>query len=161
MIQHPFAEHVALRITLLLLGATCAAGCRLSDDSERMAEVHGEDWEIDGRNSPISATFYERSSHGSVTYVVVCRCFSDQDLFGLDDTRAFDLARPILAYVREHRTYERSHFLPVRGTVPPDVRIAVDLLPKGEGRMSEYRLVVSLGELVWRLRQSSADSAAR
>ena len=74
----------------------------------------------------------------------------DQNLFGVNEQTARTLAWPILRYAYEHRSYQRARIPPLRGTLPPIVRIAVDLLPPLGMKQPKpgYRVVLSVGEIV-------------
>lgn len=141
------------RLAICLLVAAVLLGCRVGSGGDKMAEIRGEEWTIGGRQVRVSSTFYERSERGAIIYVVQYRGLAKTELFGLDDNRAFELARPLFAYVYQTKTYERSRFFAVRGSAPPPIWIAIDLLPPQDGEGQAYRIIVPLGELGWRLRQ--------
>lgn len=151
--------HIGCGLARLLMMLSLLSGCRLSIGSERMAQKQGEEWTVDGKKINIASTFYERGERGAIIYVVQYRCFEEKDLFGLNDNSAFELARPIFGYVYRNRTYERTQFWPVRGTEPPPIRVAVELLPLREGHGGTYRVLLSTGELGWRLNQPPATGA--
>lgn len=133
------------------LAIALSSGCRLGVDKQKMSEVRGEQWAIPGGVVVTVSTFYERGDGLGVNYVIQWGGFSEKELFGINDESGFELARPLLTYVHQNRTFERTKFLPVRGTSPPPIRIVVELKLASQPQTKGYRVTVPSGELSWRL----------
>jgi len=134
---------------LLALVGAVGYGCE-KGGVPQMARNGPEVWRVDGHAYRISSTHYEHGPHDSVLYAVGFRVAAESDLLGVNEQTARALAWPILRYAYEHNSYERVRIRPLRGTLTPIVRIAVDLLPPlGTGQDKPgYRVVLSIGEIV-------------
>jgi hypothetical protein len=132
---------------MLSLGAI-VCGCSLGKKTA-IAEMGPETWQIGNRTYQVASTHYERGPHDSVFYVVGYPLPDDRELFGINEETARTLAWPLMLYAYESRSYERTVIRPLRGMIPPMVRIAVDLLPSRDHRdLHSYRVVSSIGEIV-------------
>ena len=137
------------RLCATALLAMISCGCEKNAPLE-MARKGPDVWRVDGRDYGISFTQYEYGPPGSVLFVVGFRVAAESDLFGVNEQTARTLAWPILRYAYEHRSYERVRIPPLRGTLSPIVRIAVDLLPPLGMKQPKpgYRVVLAVGEIV-------------
>jgi hypothetical protein len=141
--KNTFASHMLLIAALVMLVA-----CHSYDGSTPIAREGGASWSIDGSHViEVASTYYRRGPGRIVTYVVRLEV-PEEEAFGLNDERAFTVARPVLDYVYLRRPYERIKVQPLRGSPPPLLHIAVEIV----GAKSYYELNVPLLELGSRLR---------
>ena len=148
---------------LLIIGlliVLAAAGCKTSPLG-RMAVQRFETWQVGGKTYKNLSTYYEYGlgespEYGSgnlVLYVVEFPVPDEKLLFGINENRARSIAWPLLRFVWENRKHERTAIPPVRGSVPPMVRIAINLVAANHRDLPGYRVVVSIGEIVACIKQ--------
>ena len=131
--------------------ATGSCRCNVGAESVPMAPTGPEEWVVDGVSYQISSTYYVRRGTEVILYVIEHILPEKTFPFGINDESALKIAFPLMKRAYQSHSYERMRFQALRGTGPAFTSIAVDLVENAEGNSQRYRIVQSVGEIVWRM----------
>jgi hypothetical protein len=134
---------LALISAVLVLAA--APGCR-KKAAPRMAENNvPENWVVDDAAYRVTSSHYEYGPDNVVVFVIRYPVPKGTSENNLDKDGAGILAWPLIKYAYNNKTYARAQLSPQKGSAPPQVNIAVDLL-SSDGQRVLFRHEVPAGK---------------
>jgi hypothetical protein len=133
-----------------LMVVTAAFGCSRDQSPLRLAQSGAETWRAGSGEYRILSTHYERGAGNTVVYVMTYAIESAASETAIKSGSAAPTALPLIKYAYEHHAADRVQIDPLRGTAPPSMNLAVDLVSHEDHHLL-LRYEVPAGEVNWRL----------
>jgi hypothetical protein len=143
-------EILAWVLFVPLAGMLFWGAAKQGGGQERLAAAGPETWRVGPHEYHLASTHYERGTGNEVRYVMTYPVSSPTGTTSVAPEDAAAQALPLIRYAYEHRTFERAHISPVRGTESSPPNLAVDLTSVSDGH-AVFRYEVPAGEVSWRL----------
>ena len=131
--------------SLPIAAALVALDCSRKKDQAPMAPAGAEAWVVDDNPYHIASTHYERGPGNLVVYVVRYRVPAGTPTEGMDMDKAAALVWPLVKHAYNNRTFERARIPPLKGSTPPAINLAIDLL-SSDGARVLFRYEVPAGK---------------
>jgi hypothetical protein len=131
-----FIRSLAIAAAVLALApAVAAPGCRKKTAPRMEANAVPESWVVDDAAYRVTSSYYEYGPDNVVVYVVRYPVPKGTSENNLDKDGAGILAWPLIKYAYNNKTYARAKIPPQKGSAPPQINIAVDLLSSDASRV--------------------------
>ena len=143
-----FLRSLAIVSTALALAVPAAPGCRKNNAAPRprMAEnAVPENWVVDDAAYRVTSSHYEYGPDNVVVYVIRYPVPKGTSEANLDKDGAGILAWPLIKYAYNNKMYARVKIPPQKGSTPPQINMAVDLL-SSDGQRVLFRHEVPAGK---------------
>ena len=138
-----FIRSLAIVSTALALAA--APGCRKKAAPRMEENAVPESWVVDDAAYRVTSTYYEYGPDDVVIYVIRYPVPKGTSENNLDKDGAGILAWPLIKYAYNNKTYARAKIPPRKGSTPPQINMAVDLL-SSDGQRVLFRHEVPAGK---------------
>ena len=141
-----FIRSLAIVLTALAL-ALAAPGCRKkAAPRPRMAEnAVPENWVVDDAAYRVTSSYFEYGPDNVVVYVIRYPVPKGTSEANLDKDGAGILAWPLIKYAYNNKMYARAKIPSQKGSTPPQINMAVDLL-SSDGQRVLFRHEVPAGK---------------
>ena len=132
-------------LVLAAVAVLTAPACRKKAPARMHENPVPENWVVDDAVYRVTSSYYEYGPNNVVVYVIRYPVPKGTSEKNLDKDGAGILAWPLLKYAYNNKTYARAQIPPEKGSTPPQIDLAVDLL-SSDGNRVLFRHEVPAGK---------------
>lgn len=129
-----FIQSLAM-VSALAAAVLAAPGCRKKPPARMAENPVPESWVVDDAAYRVTSSHYEYGPDGTVLYVIRYPVPKGTSEKNLDKDGAGILAWPLIKYAYNNKMYARAKIPPLKGSAPPQVNMAIDLLSHDGSRV--------------------------